>query len=207
VATILARLGRFAFKRRGPVVLAWLAILAGALFAGLTAPSVPDDDFSVPGVESQRAFELMQERFPGLTPDAGGATVVFVAPDGKEVTSPPFKSAIESAVQRLAGGDQVEMVADPFQADAVSSDGSAAYASVMYTVPASGVTADSRAQLDAAADIARDAGLTVEAGGSAMESAGGGGVAEIIAISLAAVILLITFGSLVAAGLPLMTAC
>jgi RND superfamily putative drug exporter len=206
VATILARLGRFAFKRRGPVVLAWLAILAGALFAGLTAPSVPDDDFSVPGVESQRAFELMQERFPGLTADAGGATVVFVAPEGKAVTSAPFKSVIESAVQRLAGGDQVEMVADPFQADGVSSDGSAAYASVMYTVPASGVTADSRAQLDAAADIARDAGLTVEAGGSAMESAGGGGVAEIIAISLAAVILLITFGSLVAAGLPLVTA-
>jgi putative drug exporter of the RND superfamily len=206
VATILARLGRFAFKRRGPVVLAWLAILAGALFAGLTAPAVPDDDFSVPGVESQRAFELMQERFPGLTPDAGGATVVFVAPEGKEVTSAPFRSVVESAVQRLAGGDQVEMVADPFQADAVSSDGSAAYASVMYTVPASGVTADSRAQLDAAADIARDAGLTVETGGSAMESAGGGGVAEIIAISLAAVILLITFGSLVAAGLPLLTA-
>ncbi|TDO46745.1 RND superfamily putative drug exporter [Kribbella sp. VKM Ac-2527] len=206
MATILARLGRFAFKRRGPVVLAWLAILAGALFAGLTAPSVPDDDFSVPGVESQRAFELMQERFPGLTADAGGATVVFVAPEGKEVTSAPFKSAIESAVQRLAGGDQVEMVADPFQAYGVSRDGSAAYASVMYNVPASGVTADSRAQLNAAADIARDAGLTVEAGGSAMESAGGGGTAEIIAISLAAVILMITFGSLVAAGLPLLTA-
>ena len=206
MATILARLGRFAFKRRGPVVLAWLAILAGALFAGLTAPAVPDDDFSVPGVESQRAFELMQERFPGITADAGGATVVFVAPEGKAVTSAPYKVAIESAVKRLAGGDQVEMVADPFQADAVSRDGSAAYTSVMYTVPASGVTADSRAQLDAAADIARDAGLTVEAGGSAMESAGGGGTAEIIAISLAAVILLITFGSLVAAGLPLVTA-
>ncbi len=206
MATILARLGRLAFKRRGPVVLAWLAILAGALFAGLTAPAVPDDDFSVPGVESQRAFELMQERFPGLTADAGGATVVFVAPEGKAVTSAPYKVAIESAVKRLAGGDQVEMVADPFQADAISRDGSAAYASVMYTVPASGVTADSRAQLDAAADIARDAGLTVEAGGSAMESAGGGGTAETIAISLAAVILLITFGSLVAAGLPLVTA-
>ncbi|TCO19805.1 RND superfamily putative drug exporter [Kribbella steppae] len=206
MATILARLGRFAFKRRGPVVLAWLVILAGALFGGLTAPSVPDDDFSVPGVESQRAFELMQERFAGLTADAGGATVVFVAPEGKAVTSAPFKSAIESALERLGDGDQVEMVADPFQAGGVSRDGSAAYASVMYTVPASGVTDVSRAQLDAAAGIARDAGLTVEAGGSAMESSGGGGVAEIIAISLAAVILLITFGSLVAAGLPLLTA-
>ena len=84
MATILARLGRFAFKRRGPVVLAWLAILAGAIFAGLTAPSAPDDDFSMPGIESQKAFDLMEERFPGLTAEAGGATVVFVAPAGRE---------------------------------------------------------------------------------------------------------------------------
>ncbi len=206
MATMLARLGRFAFERRVPVVLAWLVILVGALFAGLTAPSVPDDDFSVPGVESQRAFDLMQERFPGITADAGGATVVFVAPDGEEVTSAPYKSAIEAAVQRLADGEQVAMVADPFQDDAVSSDRSAAYASVMYSVPASGVTDASRGEIAAAADDARAAGLTVEAGGNAMESSGGGGVAEIIAIALAAVVLLVTFGSLVAAGLPMLTA-
>lgn len=206
MATFLARLGRFAFRRRGPVVLAWLAILAGAIFAGLTAASAPDDDFSVPGIESQTAFDLMRERFPGITADAGDATVVFVAPEGEQVTSAPYRSAIESAVRQLADGDQVAMVDDPFQAGAVSGDATAAYASVRYTVKASGVTDGSREQIDAATDVARKAGLTVEAGGSAMEVGGGGGVAELIAIGLAAVILLITFGSLVAAGLPLLTA-
>jgi putative drug exporter of the RND superfamily len=207
MAKMLARLGRFAFRHRGPMVLAWLVILAGAIFAGLSAPSVPDDDFSVPGVESQQAFDLMRERFPGVTADAGGATVVFVAPAGSKVTSAPFKPAIESAVRRLAGGAQVADVADPFQGDGVSRDGSAAYADVTYTVAASGVTDDSRAEIAAAADIARAAGLTVEAGGSAMESSGGtGGVAEIIGISLAALILMVTLGSLVAVGLSLLTA-
>src|SRR5688572_12955527 len=107
MATMLARLGRFAFRRRGPVVLAWLVILAGAIFAGLTAPAAPADDFSVPGIESQQAFDLMQKRFPGIAADAGGATVVFVAPVGSKVTEGPYKSAIESAVKTLAGGEQV----------------------------------------------------------------------------------------------------
>jgi len=206
VATLLARLGRFAFRRRGPVVVVWLLILAGAVLAGLTAPATPDDDFSVPGIESQTAFDLMRERFPGMTADAGDATVVFVAPQGQRVTTAPYRSAIESAVRQLAEGGQVAMADDPFQAGAVSRDGSAAYARLMYTVKASGVTDASRAEIDAAAQVARQAGLTVEAGGSAMEASGGGGVAEIIAIALAALILLITFGSLVAAGLPLLTA-
>ncbi|MDQ1292595.1 MAG: putative drug exporter of the superfamily, partial [Actinomycetota bacterium] len=206
MATLLARLGRFAFKRRGPVVLAWLVVLAGAIFAGLNAASVPDDDFSVPGIESQTALDLMKERFPGMTADAGDATVVFVAPRSERVTSAPYKAAIESAVRQLADGEQVAMVDDPFEAGTVSSDGSAAYASVRYAVKSSGVTDHSRAEITAAAEVARHTGLTVEAGGSAMEAGGGGGVAEIIAIGLASVILLVTFGSFVAAGLPLLTA-
>lgn len=206
MANLLARLGRFAFRRRGPVVLVWLAVLAGAIFAELTAASVPDDDFSVPGIESRTALDLMQRRFPGITADAGEAMVVFVAPAGQQVTSAPYKAAIESAVQQLAHGGQVAMVDDPFEAGAVSGDATAAYTSVRYTVKASAVTEHSRAEIDAAAGVARKAGLTVEAGGSAMEVGSGGGVAEIIAVALAALILLITFGSLLAAGLPLLTA-
>jgi RND superfamily putative drug exporter len=206
VATILARLGRFAFRHRLAVVLTWLAILGGSIFAGLTAPSAPPDDFSMPGTESQQTFELMQERFPGLTAEAGGATMVFVAPHGQDVTAEPFRSAIGSAVKKLSAGDQVAMVADPFESDAVSDDGSAAYASVTYDVPASEITADSRAEIEAAAAAARASGLTVDAGGDALEAGGPAGIAELIAVGVAAVILLVTLGSLVAAGLPLVTA-
>lgn len=206
LATLLAGIGRFAFERRAWVGLAWIAILAGSIFAGLTAPSAPDDDFSMPGTESQQTMELLQKRFPGLIAETGEARVVFVAPDGEQVTAEPFKSAITSAVTRLGEGAQVDRVDDPFESQAVSQDGSVAYATVTFDVAASGVTADSRADVDAAADTARAAGLTVEAGGEALQAAGPTGVAELVAISLAAVILLITLGSLVAAGLPLVTA-
>jgi len=188
------------------MVLAWLAILGGAIFAGLTAPSALPDDFSMPGTESQQTFELLEERFPGLAAETAEARVVFVAPEGEQVTSEPFKSAITSAVTQLGEGEQVEQVDDPLESHAVSDDGSTAYATVAFDVPASGVTADSRADIEAAADTARSSGLTVEAGGDAIEAGGPTGIAELIAIGLAAVILLITLGSLVAAGLPLVTA-
>ncbi|MET7396496.1 MMPL family transporter [Dactylosporangium sp. NPDC005572] len=190
------------------MVLAWLVVLAGVIVAGLSAPAVPDDDFSIPGVESQQAFDVLRERFPGITADAGGATVVFVAPAGERVTSEPYKAAVEAAVRQLAGGGQVAMVADPFEGGAVSGDGSAAYAGVSYTVTAAGVTDASRDEIAAAADAARKAGLTVEAGGSALEGGGGGpgGTAELIAVALAALVLVVTLGSLVAAGLSLLTA-
>jgi RND superfamily putative drug exporter len=206
LATLLARIGRFSFERRAWVGLAWIAILAGSIFAGLHAPSAPDDDFSMPGTESQQTLELMQERFPGLIAETGEARVVFVAPDGKQVTAEPFRSAITSAVTQLGEGGQIDRVDDPFESRAVSEDGSAAYATVTFDVAASGVTADSRADVDAAAGTARAAGLTVEAGGEALQAAGPTGVAELVAVSLAAVILFITLGSLVAAGLPLVTA-
>ncbi|RZT27593.1 RND superfamily putative drug exporter [Kribbella sp. VKM Ac-2569] len=160
----------------------------------------------MPGTESQASIELLQQRFPGLIGEAGEGRVVFVAPEGEEVTSPRFKAAIESAVGQLAAGKQVSEVANPFTSHAVSDDGSAAYATISFDVPAASVTAESRTEVNSVVDSARSSGLTVEAGGEALESGGPAGIAELIAISLAAVILLITLGSVVAAGLPLLTA-
>ncbi|MFF4256944.1 MMPL family transporter [Streptomyces sp. NPDC001663] len=207
MATFLYRLGRLAFRRRGYVALMWLAVLAAVGLGALQAPSASDEEFSMPGIESQKAYDLMQERFPGAAADGATARVVFFAPDGQKVTATAGKKAIEEAVDALGDGSQVAGVADPFKARAVSKDGSTAYATVTYKVKSSEVTDASRTALEKAVDQARDAGLTVETGGSAMDSGGGpGGVAEIVGISVAAVVLLITFGSLAAAGLPLLTA-
>ncbi|MFC8455191.1 MMPL family transporter [Kitasatospora sp. NPDC057223] len=207
MAAFLYRLGRWAARRRGLVVLLWLAVLAAVGVGGLTAPGASKGDSSMPGIESQRAYDLMQERFPGASADGAGATVVFVAPNGQQVTATDNRAAVEEAVKSLSGGTQVAAVADPFESDAVSKDGSTAYATVTYKVPSGDITDDSRTAVDQAAGQARAAGLTVETGGSAMEAGEGlSGVAEIIGISVAAVVLLITFGSLAAAGLPLLTA-
>ncbi|AXG81824.1 MMPL family transporter [Streptomyces paludis] len=207
MATFLYRLGRLAFRRRRYVALLWVAVLAAVGWGALQAPGTSDDEFSMPGIESQKAFDLMGQRFPGAAADGATARVVFIAPDGRKVTASDTKAAIESTVRALGDGSQVAAVENPFDTRAVSEDGSTAYATVRYKVPSSEVTDASRTAVEKAADTAREAGLTVEAGGGAMDSGGGpGGVAEIIGVSVAALVLLITFGSLAAAGLPLLTA-
>ncbi|WEV25402.1 MMPL family transporter [Streptomyces sp. 71268] len=207
MATFLYRLGRGAFRRRGRVVLIWLGVLAAVVVGAAGASGPSDEEFSMPGIESQKAFDLMEERFPGTAADGATAQVVFVAPDGQKVTAGDARKAVEDAVGSLGGGPQVADVEDPFASEAVSEDGATAYATVTYEVGPSEVTDASRTAVDEAAEQARAAGLTVETGGSAMDSGGGpGGTAEIVGLAAAAVVLLFTFGSLAAAGLPLLTA-
>ncbi|MFD4998175.1 MMPL family transporter [Streptomyces buecherae] len=206
MATFLYRLGRGAFRRRGRVVLIWLGVLVAVVVGAAGASGPSDEEFSMPGIESQKAFDLMEERFPGTAADGATAQVVFVAPDGQKVTAGDTRKAVEDAVGSL-GGPQVADVEDPFASEAVSEDGATAYATVTYKVEPSEVTDASRTAVDKAADQARAAGLTVETGGSAMDSGGGpGGTAEIVGLAAAAIVLLFTFGSLAAAGLPLLTA-
>ncbi|AXG83039.1 MMPL family transporter [Streptomyces paludis] len=184
----------------------WLAVLATAALAASQTPGASDERFSMPGIEAQKAYDLAQERFPGATADGATAQVVFVAPDGQKVTASDTRAVIERAVTELADGPQVDSVDDPFQTDAVSKNGSTAYATVTYKVKVADVTDASKATVRKAVDRARDAGLTVEAGGEALDSGEAGGLAEGIGVLVAALVLLITFGSLVAAGLPLLTA-
>ncbi|WP_328872699.1 MMPL family transporter [Streptomyces sp. NBC_00287] len=207
MATFLYRLGRLAFRRRWYVALVWAAVLAAVGLGAMKAPAAADEEFSMPGIESQQAFDLLEERFPGTTADGATARVVFVAPGGEKVTASENKEAVEAAVAELGDGSQVASAVDPFTAGAVSKDGTTAYTTVTYKVGAADLTDASKTQLEETLVEARDSGLTVEAGGTAMESEGGpGGAAEAIGIAIAAVVLLVTFGSLAAAGLPLLTA-
>ncbi|MGF0174607.1 MMPL family transporter [Streptomyces sp. Marseille-Q5077] len=207
MATFLYRVGRLAFRRRWYVALVWAAVLAAVGLGALKAPGAVDEEFSMPGIESQKAFDLMEERFPGATADGATARVVFVAPGGEKVTAAENKKAVEDAVAELGDGSQVASAVDPFRAQAVSKDGTTAYSTVTYKVGASDLTDASKAHLERTLTQAQESGLTVEAGGTAMDDGGGpGGAAEVIGVAIAAVVLLVTFGSLAAAGLPLLTA-
>ncbi|MFD5216730.1 MMPL family transporter [Streptomyces tendae] len=207
MAAFLYRMGRLAFRRRWTVALVWAAVLAAVGLAGMTAPEAEEEPFAMPGIESQEAFDLMEERFPGAAADGATARVVFVSPNGEKVTATENKEAVKAAIAELGDGTQVESTVDPYESGAVSEDGLTAYTTVTYKVDAAGLTDASRSHLEESLEHARDSGLTVEAGGDAMEDMGGpSGTAEAIGISVAAVVLLITFGSLAAAGLPLLTA-
>ncbi|GGW41787.1 MMPL family transporter [Streptomyces xantholiticus] len=207
MATFLYKLGRSAFRRRRLVALLWVALLAIAGVGAATASTATSSSFSIPGTEAQKAFDLLEERFPGGSADGATARVVFKAPDDEKMTEAGHKAEVEKAVSELkAGSDQIASVTDPYIAGAVSKDGSTAYISVTYKVSSMELTDGTREALQETGTEARDAGLTVEIGGDALQAMPESGAGEIIGVIVAGVVLVITFGSLVAAGLPLLTA-
>jgi RND superfamily putative drug exporter len=207
VATILYRIGRWAFRRRRLVAGLWLSAVVLAVVAGAVAPSGQEEDLSMPGTESQQAFDLLDERFPQGNSQGAEARLVFQAPDGQQVTAGENKAAVEDTLGSLDGGQQVASVTDPFEDGAVSDDGTIAYSTITYTAGVVELSESTKDALDEAASQARDAGLTVEIGGSALDAeVSPGGTTELVGVAVAALVLVLTLGSLVAAGLSLLTA-
>ncbi|MFB7275343.1 MMPL family transporter [Streptomyces sp. NPDC056244] len=207
MATFLNRMGLWAFRRRWSVLLIWVAALFAVGVGAATAPAAKDDGSFMPGIEAQQAFDLMGERFPGSDSNGADARVVFVAPNGQKVTTADNRAAIERLVEAVKDGAQTDRAVSPFQADTVSQDASTAYATISYKTKADDLTHATKNTLQSAIHTARKQGLTVEVGGTALATQpAAGGTAEAAGVALAAVVLLITFGSLAAAGLPLLTA-
>ncbi|MFF1565696.1 MMPL family transporter [Streptomyces sp. NPDC058293] len=207
MATFLYKLGRLSFRRRRYVALLWVLLLGGIGYASSAAPAPPADSFSMPGTDSQKAFDLLDERFPAASAEGATARVVIRAPEGEKITDPAAKAEVNQLVAALGKGPQVAGVADPYKANAVSKDGTTAYASVTYKVISTELTDKTHGALADATDKTRAEGFTVETGGDAVQAEQEmGGSAELIGIAVSAVVLVITFGSLIAAGLPLLTA-
>ncbi|MBT2399753.1 MMPL family transporter [Streptomyces sp. ISL-100] len=209
MATFLYKMGRFAFRRRPFVALAWVALLVFAGVGAASASTATSSSFSIPGTEAQKAFDLLDERFPGAAADGATARVVFKAPEGERMTDAGHREEVEKVVGGLksgAGADQIASVVDPYAGKAVSRDRTTAYVQVSYKVSGMELTDAAREALVEAGDEARDAGLTVEIGGDALQAVPETGSGEIIGVAVAAIVLVITFGSLIAAGLPLLTA-
>ncbi|MEV7613942.1 MMPL family transporter [Streptomyces sp. NPDC089799] len=207
MATFLYRLGKGAFRRRRWVALLWVALLFLAGFGAATASTPTSSSFSIPGTEAQKAFDLLEERFPALAADGATARVVIKAPNGQKVTDPAVKGQVQKIVGDLkSGSDQIATVDDPYQVQAVSHDGTTAYITTKYKVNSMELTDETRDALKDSGKDAQKSGLTVEIGGDALQTMPENGSGEAIGIMIAAVVLVITFGSLVAAGLPLLTA-
>ncbi|MFG3529584.1 MMPL family transporter [Streptomyces sp. NPDC047917] len=207
MATFLYKLGRLAFRRRRYVALIWVALLALAGFGAASASTATSSSFSIPGTEAQRAFDLLEQRFPGGSADGATARVVFKAPDNGKMSDPANKAEVDKVIGELkSGSDQIASVSDPYTAGAVSKNGSTAYVSVSYKVNSMELTDETREALEDAGHAAQKSGMTVEIGGDALMVIPETGATEIIGVALAAIVLVITFGSLIAAGLPLLTA-
>lgn len=203
MASALSRLGRGAFRRRRLVLAIWL-VLFGAMAVGAATLSGPTDDtFSIPGTESQQAVDLLQKRLP----QANGASgrIVFAAPSGERLVGAE-RAAVERAIAEVGRAPGVLAASDPFTGGLVSRDGRIALAQVTFADSAQELEDGPRERVQEAAQTARAAGVQVEFGGDAVVQEQSAGVGEVLGFGVAALVLAITFGSLVAAGLPLLTA-
>ncbi|HEY4604043.1 MAG TPA: MMPL family transporter [Blastococcus sp.] len=205
MATLLARLGRASYRHRGLVSVAWLAILGAVVTLLLTVGGSFDDEFTIPGSESQEALDQLDQASPGT----GGisAQIVFVAPGGSTVADPANAAAIQQVVAAAGRAPQVASVVSPFDSSAISPDGRAALATVQYDVAHEDLAPDSLDALTETTDAAEDAGFEVAVGGNAFGTTGVTiGATEFVGVAVAVAVLALTFGSLLGAGMNLLTA-
>nr|WP_223185695.1 MMPL family transporter [Streptomyces sp. CBMA152] len=185
----------------------WVALLFLAGFGAASASTPSASSFSMPGTEAQKAFDLLEKRFPGGSADGATARIVFKAPAGKTMKDAAEKAEVNKVLTDLPKeSKQVASITDPYKANAVSKDGSTAYISVKYKVNGMALEEHDKKSLEDSGKAAQKAGLTVEIGGDALQAKPETGSGEIIGVVIAGIVLMITFGSLIAAGLPLITA-
>ncbi|MDG4773783.1 MMPL family transporter [Solwaraspora sp. WMMD792] len=204
MATLLYRLGRTAFRKRHLVVSIWLIALVGLGAAALAFRGPTASDFNIPGTESQEALELLQEQFPEAS--GAGGTIVIAAPEGEQLTTPEGQAAVLQVVGEANQIPGVIAALDPFQTGSVSPDGRFALVNVQFAVPNDEVSDESREAYEAVGGPARDAGFQVAHGGEVMSTEPHVGSQEAIGVAIALVVLIITFGSLVAAGMTMLNA-
>jgi RND superfamily putative drug exporter len=201
-ATRLARLAGWTLERRRLVVAAWLAALVAAAGASALLGGAWSADYATPGSESEAAAERLAERFPGRTPET--VDVVWTAPraGAREVRARIDRLLAEA--QALDGiGDGVRAA----QAQ-VSPDGRTGIVRLPISAStAANVPHASGERLIALAEGASRDGIRVAVGGPVIDRAEQGAISsEGVGLLVAAGVLLLTFGSVVAAGLPLATA-
>ncbi len=203
----MRRLGNWCTTHRTMVILAWIVALVGAGIAAGSAGSAFSENFKLPSSDSQRAVDLLEKRFPAQSGET--ATIVFRATAGAE--SPPVKQKMSTAFAAIAKVPHVSEVSNPYAgsgAAAVSDDGKIAYATVQFDEQGKKIGKENVEKVMDLAQGAAAPGLQVELGGQPIEEVRQeeGDTSFMIGLLAAVVILLFTFGSVVAMGLPLLTA-
>ncbi|RLV47736.1 MMPL family transporter [Nocardioides mangrovicus] len=203
MATFLYRVGRFSFRRRGAVVGVWLLLLVALIGAVVSIGAASSASITIPGTESQRALTALSKEFPQASGASG--TVVVRAPKGQSVTAATGQQVIAGVVSKAKEVPGVVGVVGPAQSKAISRDGRFALVTVQFSKQADALTDRQRTAYD---DLGKDqpSGWTVAAGGEPTQAPPEVGSTEGIGVLVALVVLVITFGSLVAAGMTMLNA-
>jgi RND superfamily putative drug exporter len=203
MANLLYRLGRFSYQRRRLVAAVWAVLLVLLGVGALTLGGKTTNTFSIPGTESQRALDALKQELPAAS--GASSTVVVKAPDGKTLADPAVKAAVGATVAKVAKVPEVIAAVDPFTSKAISQDGTTGLISVQFDKPADELSKQTTEAYDGLSGLS-SGDLKVVPGGQIVGGVPEVGATEVIGVAVAAVVLVVTFGSLVAAGMTLLTA-
>ena len=203
MSKILYRWGRGAALHPWRMLFAWLVVVIAVVGLKGSIGGDTSDNFNIPGTEAQRGIDLLNDRFPAQ----GGASgqVVFADPDGN-ITDAKARATVAATLVQIADNPNVVSVSDPFDATApsVSADGRIAYSTVHYSVDPPGRAEGEAAK--AAVETAREAGLQAELSRTIVRTTDQAEGNESIGLIVAVIVLLVAFGSVIAAGIPIGTA-
>ena len=203
----MVKIARWTMAHRRTVVIAWIAAVVGIFAISSSVGKKTASSFTLPGTGSQQAVDLLQSRFPAQAGDAD--QIVFHARTGK-LTDSADRAAINATVARVAQLPHVTSVVSPYAQGqrAISRDGTIGFATVEFDERANALPSAAVDRVMSAAESARSATLDVQLGGQAIEQAQQAslGFATVVGIAAAILILLISFGSFSAMGLPIATA-
>jgi RND superfamily putative drug exporter len=191
----LTRLADIAYRRRGRVVLLWLVAMVAIIGVGSALAGEFSADYDTPGSESKAASDITEQRFAGYS----GQEIFVVWKDPAGATSPQAEQRINAF---LAEAEKVNNIS-PHTPIRVSDNGEIAATTLPMTVPGWDFKDDDARKIVDAADANEGGGLQIELGGDPIYSVQSQSSPEGFGFLGAAIVLLIAFGSVVAAGLPL----
>ncbi len=203
----MLKLTRWTTAHRRLVVLAWIVLAAGVLGASQTVGNRTANNLSLSNTDSQRAVDLLRSRFPAQAGDAD--QIVFRTRTGT-LTDASTRAVVTPLLVRIARLPHVTGVVSPYAtgANAIAKSGKIGFATVEFDQRASQIPKAAIDRVITTATSARSSALQVELGGQAMEEAQQTslGFATGVGLAAAMIVLLISFGSLLAMGLPIVTA-
>ncbi|HEV7185216.1 MAG TPA: MMPL family transporter [Leifsonia sp.] len=211
MSSLLYSIGRWAFRARKLVVSLWIVLLVVLGTGAVLFNQGTDNTFSIPGTESQDALDTLSRTFPQVS--GTSAQLVIVAPKGESVTEPSIELPVKQTVADLTKLDGVSGVSSPYAETVkggISADGSAAIVTVQLKGQQTTVPAETKTALkDAGTALGKRLpdGAQVAVGGALFsQSLPSLSVTELLGVGVALVVLVLTFGSFLAAGMPLLTA-
>ncbi len=203
----MLRLARWSSDHRRSVVALWFVALVAAMGLSGVVGTHYGNNFSLPGTDAQRAADLLTSRFPAQSGDSD--QIVLHTPGGT-LKEPAVRTEVEQMLARVARLPHVTSVTSPFApgSHAISSDGSIGFATVAFDQRANVLPKAATDRVIATATAARSSSLQVELSGQAIEQAQQSsiGYTALVGIGAAIVVLLLSFGSMLAMGLPIITA-